>query len=209
MLAPDTPIYIQFPEDQHPRVLHPATVEAADDHRCTAVAAERFLALEVGLEVTVHFQQRRHFTAQAARVKALMHHDRPRFVFEFIGEAGTVESRRCYRVSTALVELTCTLNGRPDCSVEDVSLTGLAVISGEPLQPAEVVDVALTDLRDRSYAGRAEVRSVREIEGGAGGFRYGLHAVHPDHGGGDLQRGLSSLSMALQRRQLRRLAGTG
>lgn len=205
-MSDKTRIYIQFPEEHRPQVLHPATVENINVEQYTAAAEESFLALETGLEVEVYFHRRRQFYRQPARIQATLHGDRPRFVFEMLAEPTLADLRRCYRVSITLTELTCTFNQREHCPIEDVAVESFSVISPEEIELGRVVDVSLADLKDRRYHGKVEIHSARER---AEGFRYGVRVVAPTAGGGDLQHGVSALSLAQQRRELRRLAGTG
>lgn len=206
MLDPRTAFYVQFPEDTCPRVLHPARVEAVDQGRHTAAADEGFVPIEVGLRVTVYYEHRRRFVKQPAVISAVVHGEAPGFVFELAGDPASAESRCCYRVSTVLTEMTCTLAGRAGCPLEDVSVTGFATVSPDEHAIGDAVEAELTDLNDRPFTGHAVVASVTPVDDG---FRYGLSTPDPLHGGGTLQRGVSSLSLALQRRQLRRLSGAG
>ena len=206
MLGARTPIYLQFPEDEKPRILHPAQVESHESGRLTAVAEESFLPLEVGLGVTIYYEKRRRFVQQSATILAFSHGQPPTLVFETVGDAVSAESRSCYRVSAALTELTCTVAGHPDCPIEDVSVSGFAAVTPDPLTIGDRVAIAITDLHDREYRGEAVVQSIR---GTPRGYRCGLRAPDAREGGGDLQRGVSSLALGVQRQQLRGLCGTG
>jgi len=205
MLGARSAIFLQFPEDHKPRILHPAVVESLDDDRLTAVAEESFLPLEVGLEVTLFYERRRQFVEQPAQIVAFSHAQPPTLVFETTGDAVSAEGRSCYRVSAALTELTCTIDADQDCPVEDVSVSGFAAVTLDAPSLGQRVTVALSDLNDREHHGVAVVQSVRETPRG---YRCGFSVLDVREGGGDLQRGVSSLSLALQRRQLRRLSGT-
>lgn len=205
MIPPETRAFIQFPEDKHPQVLHPIRIESTDPQRIVAVAEESFLPLEVSLEVDVYFEERRRFHRIHARIVSTLSGPAPRFAFETLGTPVLAESRKCYRVSQPLIELTCTLHGRVYCSIEDVSVKGFAVVTTDTFSVGDTVEAVLFDLRDRPCAGPVVIRSVQSL---AEGYRYGVEVCDPVDRGASLQRMVSSLSQALQRQELRRLSAS-
>ena len=203
MITPETRVFIQFPEEQHPQVLHPAHVESVDGPKVVAVAEESFLPLEVGLEIEVFYEVRRRFQRVHARTISTLSGPLPRFALETIGTPLSAESRKCYRVSEPLIELTCTFHGRVYCTVEDVSVKGFAVVTTDTLSIGDTVEAVLFDMRDRPSSGPVMIRSIRSVPEG---YRYGVEVCEPAYRGAALQRVVSSLSQAVQRQELRRLS---
>ena len=151
------------------------------------------------------YEDRRRFQRIGATIVSTRVGPRPRFAIETSGTPLPAEHRKCYRVSNSMVELTCTFHGREHCSIEDVSVTGFAVISPDALSIGDTVDAVVCDLRDRAFAGRVTVRSMRRL---GERFRYGVEVAAPESSGANLQRVVSALSQSLQRRELRRLTAT-
>lgn len=203
MITPETRVFIQFPEEQHPQVLHPAYVESVEGSKVVAVAEESFLPLEVGLEIDVFFEVRRRFQRIHARTTSTLSGPQPRFALETVGTPVSAESRKCYRVSEPLIELTCTFHGRVYCTLEDVSVKGFAVVTTDTLSIGDTVEAVLFDMRDRPSSGPVVIRSVRSVPEG---YRYGVEVCEPAYRGARLQRVVSSLSQAVQRQELRRLS---
>ncbi len=94
--------------------------------------------------------------------------------------------------------------GREDgCSVLDISASGFAVLAATQHPVGAVVPVTLRHKGTR-FTGDACVESA--FPSGRG-FRYGMRAVGDEQSGGDLAKGQVHIAMAVQRLQLRRLAG--
>jgi len=205
MIDQGNTFHLQFPEDIEPAILHEAEVLDLSQDTIMAQAKESFLALEIGLPVTVYYQLRKIFVQQAAKITAIHHGDHPTFALALLGKTTSVENRQCYRVSTTLTELTCVFNDKPNCPILDVSLTGFAVISRDDLQVGSRIEAGLKDLKGREYQGQCVIRSQTPLDEG---FRYGIECDDQRLDGNTLQRAVSSLSMSLQRQELRQLAGT-
>lgn len=218
MLTKESRIFIQRPDEAAQRILHAATVLAATDNIYAIRPAESDLAFEAGDELRIFFEKDRKFMQQAGRVEALMdpppddtdesqaspQDAAPILGVATVGEPASAESRECYRVLTMFTDMTVCVGDEDQCPLLDVSATGFAVVSSQELLVGQIVDVS-PHHDGQSFPGQASVQSVRDL--GAGRFRYGMHCT--DERGGDrtLVNGLQQISAAVQRQQLRRMAG--
>jgi hypothetical protein len=200
-------IYLRIPQESDQRILHPGTVQTIQDGIHTACFEEQDVAADPGDEVIIYFERQGKFMQQAARVAAIAAVDaQPVIGFEFIGEAVSAESRECFRVCTLTAEVTATLDDKETCEVLDISSTGFAVLSTSERNLGAAVKVTMCH-QDRQFNGSASIKSVRDLGGGK--FRYGMHCVDNRAAGDNLENGLRTVSTAVQRQQLRRMAGTG
>ena len=118
----------------------------------------------------------------------------------------SAESREWFRVSTVLNDLTADFGVESNCRLLDVSSVGFAVEATERYEIGNTLAVTL-HFQDKHFAGKARIQSVRELHGGR--VRYGLHSLTHKSSGGDLRKGQQQISTAVEREQLRRLAGSG
>ncbi|MHC5023997.1 MAG: hypothetical protein ACYTGG_08805 [Planctomycetota bacterium] len=217
MLAINGGIFLRRPQESAKRILHPATVKEIRDKVYT-VALEEPLRIEAGDEILVYYEIKREFMQQPARVDAVLTAEpdadgddtgggTPKMVIglETTGEPVSAESRQCYRVSIVLSGLTVQLGSEEGCQLLDVSASGFSVIAAADYKIGKIVPAVL--LHDgRSYKGKACVQGVCKLEPGR--TRYGLYCVEDCSVSGDLLKGMQTISMAVQRQQLRRLAGS-
>jgi hypothetical protein len=204
MLTINSGLFVRIPGESQQRILHPATLIEANDATFTAETEEDDLTFEAGQEILVYFEYRREFMQQTARIDAVMQSDdaKPVIGFQLLGDAVSAESRQCYRVSTALMNLFATLGADGQCPVLDVSFTGFSVLATGCYDEGEVVDAVL-QFENEKFRGRARIQSITQM---SPGVRYGLHCISDNKVGGDLERGLRHIAMAVQHEQLRRRA---
>lgn len=229
MLAIDAGIFLRMPLESDKRILHPAVIKECREKVFT-VEVDEPLKLEAGDEILVYYEIKREFMQQPARVDAVLMSDpeaepddesagdaegesdreaetpvKMMIGFETTGDPVSAESRQCYRVSTALAGLTTQLGNETGCQLLDVSASGFSVISSARHKLGSIVPAVLHH-DGRTYKGKACVQSIRELEPDR--IRYGLYCVENRSITGDLQKGMQTISMAVQRQQLRRLAGS-
>lgn len=207
MISSSTPLFFQFPTETSRRILHPLDVLENDAGAITARFHEPGHEPEPEQDVLIYYEIRREFMQQSARIVAVLETE-PSTVFAFhtTGEPVSADSRECYRVSTALLDIPCTFGDERDRPVRDVSATGLAVISTQRLSIGDTLEVAFRyDGIDAK--GSVCVQSVRELPDGE--VRYGLHSIGKDKPSREFRDALNRISLAVQRLQLRRLSGAG
>jgi hypothetical protein len=207
MLTSETKMFFSIPSESRKLILHPATVREATESGHTAELEESNVPFEAGQDLFVYYERRRKFTKQAARIDAVMQNDPTLVVgFQLTGEPVSAESREWFRVSTVMSGLAADFGPETGCPLLDVSSVGFAV---EATQTYKIGDVVTATLRfqDKQFSGKARVQSIRELDGGR--FRYGIHSIEDKASGGDLRKGQQHISAAVEREQLRRLAGSG
>ncbi len=204
MLGIDDGFFLQIPERSKPRILHSAKMVGANDNVYTAEIEDGSVSLAEGQEIFIYYEVRQKFVRHAARISAVFD-DEPMLSANFttVGEPVPAESRQHYRVSTATSKLTVALGNKGDFKLLDVSATGFSILADKPYDIGTTLD---TEVRydGQCYSGKACVQSVRDLSRGR--VRHGLHCVDENRSGAGLAKGLQYVTMAIQRKQLRRLA---
>ncbi len=199
-------VFLRFPGETRRRVLFPSTVtQLSGGDGVTVRPEDAGLSFAVGQELLVYSERQRQFVQQPARVEALLDSEAGGLVvLKTTGEPTPAESRQCYRVSTALSDLTITFDGVEGCSLRDVSVTGFAVVSPNQYQTGQVLDVGLL-FEGKRYTGQASIQSKARMPDER--TRYGVNCVRDKASASSLTKGVQQVSMSVQRRQLSRLAG--
>ncbi len=206
MLAINTGFFVQLPAETGQRVLCPATVTDFQEGIFVAVLEDEDFTFEADQELLIFFEHRREFMQQAARIQTVTPTSKGLTIsFTTTGDPVSAESRQCFRVSTVLSDLLAKFGEEEDCDVLDVSMTGCSVVA-TTLYPVGGSRTLTLHFDGQSFTGSAVIQSIRELDGGR--FRYGLHCAESTAGKkSELFRGLQSISIAIQRLQLRRQAG--
>ncbi len=199
-------IYVQFPGNAGKRLLHPCTVtQVSGSDTLTVLPEDQTLTFSTEQEFLVYFEIQRRFMQQPAKVEALLDIDSGTVVaLKTIGDPVSAESRQCYRVSTVISDLFTTFDGLERCSLRDVSVTGFAVTSPKRYKIGQIIDAELR-FEGKHYTGQTSVQSVCTMLDGQ--TRYGVNCIKAAAGPKTLIKGMQSISMAVQRQQLSRLAG--
>jgi hypothetical protein len=206
MLSLDLDLFVRLPDEGPARVLHPAKVTGINDTLFSLECEEEGITLGEKSEILIYYNREREFVQQSARVKTISSLE-PRCIvaIELHGEAVSAESRECYRVSTVLSSLSATFGPEENCQLNDVSITGFSVTAAHNYEIGAHVSTIL-QYEGKSFSGTACVQSKRKL--GEDRIRYGLHCVNDENEGGfELQRSLRQIGAAVQRQQMRRLAG--
>ncbi len=207
MLKPGMKMFLNLPNESKKLILHPGTTMDAGESGYTAELEDSDLAVEAGQDVFVYYELDRKFVKQAARIEAAMKNASALTIgFQITGDIVSAEGREWFRVSTALNDLTADFGPESNCKLLDVSSVGFAVEATECYEIGNTLPATLYFQGER-FTGKVRVQSVQELHGGR--FRYGLHSLADKSSGGDLCKGQQQISAAVEREQLRRLAGTG
>ena len=205
--------FLQVPEESTERILHPAKVVGLMGNMLTAVFEDRDLGITECLdiverqEIFIYFEARNDFLQQAGQILRTLEDElKPTFEIETTGQPASAESRQYYRVSTVTAGLTAELTDDGQRQVVDVSCTGFSVISSRKYAIGNSVEAMLTH-EGEEYRGKVCVQSIRVL--GKDRIRYGLLCVENRVSVGNMPRGLELMTVSLQIKQLRRLAGTG
>lgn len=210
MLSQGDILYIQKPVESGQRVLIPMDVVAHEQGQLIIETSQVFNWLPEDGQVLVYFDRRRDFMKQSARMDVVIHEETEdqidgimRYAVTLEGEAVSAESRQCFRVSTVISGRTARFEDEGDVPLVDVSASGYAVIATRLRNVGEIVKTTL--IHDgREFSGTACVQSICQLD--AQRIRYGMFCVEKRQPGNNLNQGLLTISMAVQREQLRRLS---
>jgi hypothetical protein len=122
-----------------------------------------------------------------------------------IGDAVSAGTRGEDRVSTREIGVTAMIEDERDCPVQDVSLSGLAVISARKHPVGRCLEIAIR-YGDEEYVGQVEVQCVHPIDGGRS--RYGLLGVFDTAEGRNLENGLTRMTLEIQQQRLKIISGS-
>jgi hypothetical protein len=206
MLHANMDVFFRVPKDNNRRELHPAKLTATSPQGFTAELATDSLAMEPTQDLLLYYQVKNKFVQQPIRVSTMLESEGKRIVsFCTMGDAVSAESRQCYRVTTTITGMRASVGEEENCPVNDVSATGFSIISAGEYSVGTNLPVTMIH-EGKKFTGTACVQSVREM--GTGKTRYGLFCLSSKRSGsGNLEQGLSQISMAMQRAQLKRASG--
>jgi hypothetical protein len=210
MLSQGDLLYIQRPTQSPQRVLIPLDIVANEQDHVIIETSQVFDWLPDDGQVLVYYDKRRDFVKQSAKLEIHLHEEDEdqvdgvmRYAIELLGEAVNAESRQTFRVSTVISGRTASFDDEGDVPLVDVSATGYAVIATKQRNVGEIVKTTLNH-DGRHFSGSACVQSVCQLDDQR--IRYGMFCVDKRQPGNNLNQGLLTISMAVQREQLRRLS---
>lgn len=204
MLKADDKVFFRLPREDRSskRVLRPASVCAYEDEACTLRLEELGVRVEPGEDAFLHFEARRKFMQQLARVLRKETEQPLVLVLQLLAAPFSSESRQCFRVSCLGENVRALVEDETGCEVVDLSATGLAFYSRRQIALGSQLQLELT-YAGKSYAGRVTIMSSRRMTPKT--LRYGVLCTERD--GGSLARSLAAINLAIQAEQQRRLAG--
>ncbi|HAI14108.1 MAG TPA: hypothetical protein DCM28_20550 [Phycisphaerales bacterium] len=210
MLTQGDLIYIQKPTQGQQRVLIPLDIVALEQGQIIIETSQVFDWLPEDGQVLVYYDRRRDFLKQSAKYEVVIHEEDEdqvdgvmRLSIELLGEPVDAESRQTFRVSTVISGRTAHFAEEGEVSLVDVSASGYAVIASGKHNVGEIIKTTLNH-DGRQFTGTACVQSVCELD--TKRTRYGMFCVDKRQPGNNLNQGLLTISMAVQREQLRRLS---
>jgi len=199
-------VFLRFDSPSRGRLLQPGIVQEIREGGLTLAFEARHLAVETGEEKLVYYNKARVFVQQPVLVEA-QSSGGPPFVIsvESIGDAVSAGTREEDRVSTRDTGLAVALEDEDRCLIQDVSLSGLAVISNRKYHIGRCLEIAIP-YADEEYVGQVEVQCTHPLEGGK--TRYGLLGVFDTEAGRNLQNGLTRMTLEIQQQHLKRILGS-
>lgn len=205
MLKAGSDVFLQRPCDAGERILHCSTIVEGAVNSFTTEITHMDLVLEVGQTITIYYNLHGKFVKQPAIVTLYESQSlddestRTLFGIEKSGSPVAADDRQCFRVSIGAEGLTIEFGDNAKCPFVDVSPTGFGVISPEEFEVDNTV-FATPRFEELQATGQVQIQSVRALRDGR--YRYGVRCLD-----NSLNNVLQQISMALQRVQLRRLAG--
>ncbi len=199
-------VFLRFDSPSRGRLLQPDIVREVQDCGWTLAFETRHHAVETGEEKLVYYGRAKNFVQQPVLVEA-QSSEGPPFVLTLksIGGEVSAETRKEYRVSTSATGLTAALEDEDGCLIQDVSLSGLAVISTRKYHVGRCLEIAIR-YGDEEYLGPVEVQYAEAL--GVRETRYGLLGVFDTAEGRALQNGLTRMTLEIQQQHLKRLSGS-
>ena len=205
MITRETDLYVQLPEESAERILHPGDIHDIAERAVTFAFEEPHIAPEPASEVLAFYELNRKFHKQPATISMLWAEDDRSFVvIDPAGDPVPAESREVYRVSTTLAEINADLGSERNCTVTDVSAAGLSLVSSQRLQIGRTSAIRIC-FEGATHTGVGCVQSIKQLP--TGRTRYGMSIAGGVRERQLLATALQTISAAVQRRQLRRLAG--
>jgi hypothetical protein len=198
-------VFLRFDSPSRGRLLQPGIVQEIQEDGLTLAFEVRHLAVETSEEKLVYYNQARDFLQQPVLVEA-QSSDGPPFVLSVksIGDAVSAGTRGEDRVATSGSGLAATLEDENGCLIQDVSLSGLAVISKRKYPIGRCLEVAIR-YGDDEFVGQMEVQCAQPLD--AGETRYGLLGVFDTDDGRSLENGLTRMTLEIQQQHLKRISG--
>ncbi len=198
--------FIQFPEESDENILHPLRLLAHQGQSWTIMMLESMVELKQAQDVTIFYECNQEFVQQPARIEEL--HDvegNAECALTLIGTPVSAEHREHYRVDATLADRWMSIDSSDEpVQIVDVSATGCAIVCDQHYAVRDVIEATIL-YQEKEYCGHFCVQSVRALT--PKNNRLGLYCVEDSNTRANpLIRVLRSLSMDLQRQQLRRLS---
>jgi hypothetical protein len=187
-------------------VLQAGIVREIREGAFTLVFEVRYHAVEAGEERLVNYNRARVFIQQPVLIEEQLSSG-PSFVLGVkpIGDAVFVGTREEDRVTTSGSGLKATLDDNDVCPIEDVCLSGLAVISNRKYHVERCLEIAI-HYGDDEFFGEVEVQCVHPLDDGE--TRYGLLGVLDTDAERGLENGLTRMTLEIQQQDLKRISGS-
>ncbi len=197
-------VFLRFDSPSRGRLLQPGIVREIWHGGLTLNFESRHHAVKTGEQKLIYYNRARVFVQQPVLVETQSSAGPP-FVLTLksIGDAVSAETRKEDRVSTSDTGLTATLEDEDGCLIQDVSLSGLAVISTRKYHVGRCLEIAIR-YGDEEFLGKMEVRYGNALD--AAKTRYGLLGVFDTAEGRDLQNGLTRMTLEIQQQHLKRIS---
>ena len=195
MIKAGCDVWIREPQTDERNLRHSAVIELDSEGFVVEIDDHR-IDLNSGDEIIIYFDDSGEFMQQVVRIGEIVQ-ETPCLTVALIpvGDATSAESREQHRVSTISTEIHADIEGETRCMVQDVSATGLAVVSTESHEIGATLDISISFGGD-FFCGRVCVQSVHELRPGR--LRYGLRALVTDLHSSDLLDGLRQIHHEIQ-----------
>ncbi len=197
-----TRIFLRFDSTAKGRVLAPGIVADVAGPRWTVTFDALRHAIEVGDEKLAYYNRGREFLQQTVRVESEQSAGTgSTLILIEMGDPIAAGTRSEDRVDTTDCGLEATLAGDPHCPIQDVSLSGLAVIANRAHPVGSRLGIAIR-FGDQEFGGEMEVRVCMRLADGR--TQHGLLGVFDDAAGKRLKSGLTRMTLEIQQRRLQR-----
>ncbi len=205
MLKEGSPIYLGLDDPSGRRVLHSGIIAAIAQDRCTIEFENSELPIKTGDEYLIYYHEFQEFVQRRVQVdEHLENGPVSRVVMKLIGDVISADTRQEYRVSAINAGLTVTLDTEEGCTIQEISMSGLGLVSDRKYSIGQILDVTLHFEEDH-FSGQVVVEWIRQLDGDR--TRYGLRGLFDAKGSDALQIGLTRFTLAVHRQNLQRVSG--
>jgi hypothetical protein len=205
VLREGSPVYLRLDDSSGDRVLHAGIIAATAGDRWTIEFENSELPIKTGDGRRIYYHEFQEFIQRRVQVEEQSKKgSRLRVVMKVIGDAVSVDTRQEYRVSAIDAGLTATLDTEEGCTIQNISMSGLGLVSGRKYSIGQTLDVTL-HFDDEDFSGRVVVEWIRQLDGDR--TRYGLRGVFDDKGGDPLRSSLIRMVMGIHSQHFHRISG--
>ena len=205
MLKKGSSIYLGLDDPSGRRVLHAGIIAAMAQDRWTIEFENSELPIKTGDEYRIYYHEFQEFVQR--RVQVEEHSETgplSRVVMKLIGDVISADTRQEYRVSAINAGLTVTLDTEEGCTIQEISMSGLGLVSDRKYSIGQILNVTLHS-EDEAFGGRAVVEWIRQLDGNR--TQCGLRGVFDAKGIDTLRIGLMRFTRAVHRKNLQRVSG--
>jgi hypothetical protein len=205
VLKEGRPVYLGLDDPSGCRVLRPGIITAIAQDRWTIEFENSELPIKTGGGWLIYYHEFQEFVQRCVQIEQQSKEGpRLRLVLKVIGDVVSVNTRQEYRVSAINAGLTATLDTEEGCTIQEISMSGLGLVSGRKYSIDQTLDVTLR-YKDDEFSGRMTVQYALEVDGER--TRYGLRGLFQAGDGSPLRSGLTRTTLAIHRQQVRRISG--
>ena len=205
MLKEGSPVYLGLEDPSGGRVLHPGIIAAIAQYRCTIEFENSELPIKTGDGCLIYYHEFQEFVQRPVKVEEQSGNGPlSRVVMKFIGNSISADSRQECRVSAINAGLTVTLDTEEGCTIQEISMSGLGLVSDRKYSIGQILNVTL-HFEDEDFSGRMVIEWIRQLGGDR--TQYGLCGLFDAERSDTLRIGLMRFTRAVQRQNLQRVSG--
>ncbi len=204
MLKEGSPVYLGLDDSSGGHVLHAGIITAIAGDRWTIEFEKSELPIKTGDGWLIYYHEIQEFVQHVQIEQQSKKGSRLWVVMKVIGDVAAPDTRQEYRVSAIDAGLTATLDTEDGCTIQDISMSGLGLVSGRKHLIGQTLDVTL-HFEGQDFSGQMVVQSIRQLDGER--TRYGLRGIFNAKDEDPLRIGLMRVTQEFQRRQRRRFSG--
>ena len=204
MLKEGSPVYLGLDDSSGGYVLHAGIIAAIVQDRWTIEFENSELPIKTGDAWLIYYHEIQEFVQHVQIEEQSKKGPRLRVVMKVIGDVASPDTRQEYRVSAINAGLTVTLGTEEGCTIQEISMSGLGLVSDRKYSIGQILNVTLQS-EDEGFGGRAVVEWIRQLDGDR--TQYGLRGVFDAKGSDTLRIGLMRFTRAVHRKSLQRVSG--
>ena len=205
MLKKGSPIYLGLDDPSGRRVLHAGIIAAIAQDRWTIEFENSELPIKTGDEYLIYYHEFQDFVQRRVQVdEHLENGPVSRVVMKLIGDVISADTRQEYRVSAINAGLTVTLDTEEGCTIQEISMSGLGLVSDRKYSIGQILNVTL-HFECEDCDGQMVIEWIRQLDGDRA--QYGLRGLLDAKGSDILRIGLMRFTRAVHRQNLQRVSG--